>query len=219
MRGSATIIVEVSAHSKIVPTVSIVITQPTDRASKQVGVIQDARESTGEIAGYAVTDSVGVYAIPGLEPDNYVLFADHPEYSFRSVYSPAKPTRTMPVTMDYTDALDPDRHEELIFYIDDLRFAVDVEDTPLPATMTLQQNFPNPFNPSTTIRYALPSRTDVTLRVVDAIGNEVAVLVNELQDAGSHSVSFSADGIPSGIYFYQLMANGTTLTKQMVVMK
>ena len=71
-------------------------------------------------------------------------------------------------------------------------------------SFTLEQNYPNPFNPSTVISYQLPVSSDVTLKVYDVLGNEVATLVNEEKSAGSYEVEFSADGLTSGIYFYKL---------------
>jgi hypothetical protein len=79
---------------------------------------------------------------------------------------------------------------------------------------SLAQNFPNPFNPSTTIRYALPADSRVTLTLFDLLGREVAILVNEKQSAGFKSVVWNAAGFSSGIYFCRLKAgNNVSITK------
>jgi len=92
----------------------------------------------------------------------------------------------------------------------------------------LHQNFPNPFNPNTSIQYAVNSRQFVSLKVYDVMGNEVAVLVNEEKPAGEYDVEFSAGGsafggiaytLASGIYFYQLWAGSFIQTKKMVYLK
>jgi len=75
-----------------------------------------------------------------------------------------------------------------------------------PATFALQQNYPNPFNPATTIRFALRQPEFVTLKVFDAMGKEVARLVERPLEAGEHRVIFEATGLPSGVYFYSLSA-------------
>jgi len=89
----------------------------------------------------------------------------------------------------------------------------------IPNKFSLSQNFPNPFNPSTRINYELPITNYVSLKVYDALGNEVETLVNENQNAGSYSVDFDASQLPSGIYFYKLFTENFSETKKMVVVK
>jgi len=90
----------------------------------------------------------------------------------------------------------------------------------------LSQNFPNPFNPITTIRYQLPAAGNVTLRLYDVLGNEIAILVNEEKSGGAYEITFYAGNLPSGAYFYQLKiypanggADGFVETKKMILMK
>jgi len=83
----------------------------------------------------------------------------------------------------------------------------------------LEHNFPNPFNPSTTIKYQIPKLSFVTFNVYDVLGNEIATLVNEAKPAGNYEVEFNSDGLTSGIYFYQLRAGKFVETKKMVLMK
>ena len=84
---------------------------------------------------------------------------------------------------------------------------------------TLEQNFPNPFNPTTIIKYQIPALSFVTVKVYDVLGNEVATLVNEEKQVGSYEVNFEGTGLPSGIYFYRLQAGSFVETKKMVLMK
>ncbi len=74
----------------------------------------------------------------------------------------------------------------------------------IPADYSLSQNYPNPFNPTTTISYTLPVESSVTLKIFNIIGQEIKVLVNSTQQAGTHSVNWDAYGNTSGIYFYSL---------------
>ena len=84
---------------------------------------------------------------------------------------------------------------------------------------TLEQNFPNPFNPSTKIQFAISSGQFVILKVYDILGNEVITLVNEKKPAGEYEVKFDGIGLSSGIYFYQLKAGGFIQTKKMVLLR
>ncbi len=88
-----------------------------------------------------------------------------------------------------------------------------------PHEFSLDQNYPNPFNPSTTIKWQLAAGSFVTLKVYDVIGNEVATLINNELDAGSHSVNFDASHLSSGIYFYTLKAGSFIQTNKMLLLK
>jgi hypothetical protein len=89
----------------------------------------------------------------------------------------------------------------------------------IPDEFVLYQSYPNPFNPSTTIKYSLPNSDIVSLKVFDILGREVAILLDEYKTAGTHTVEFNASGLASGVYFYQLRAQYFIETKKMVLMK
>ncbi|MBT8391571.1 MAG: T9SS type A sorting domain-containing protein, partial [Ignavibacteriaceae bacterium] len=74
----------------------------------------------------------------------------------------------------------------------------------LPTEFSLSQNYPNPFNPTTNIKYQIPESGFTSLKVYDALGNEVATLVNEELLAGKYEIEFDGNELTSGIYFYQL---------------
>jgi hypothetical protein len=81
------------------------------------------------------------------------------------------------------------------------------------------QNYPNPFNPVTNIQYQIAEKQLVTLKIYDVIGNEIAVLINEVKDAGTYNVEFNADRFSSGVYYYTLKAGSFTSTKKMILLK
>ncbi|MBK9333830.1 MAG: T9SS type A sorting domain-containing protein [Ignavibacteria bacterium] len=83
----------------------------------------------------------------------------------------------------------------------------------------LMQNYPNPFNPLTNITYYLPRQEFVKITVADELGRQVAVLVNEVQQKGSYSAEFKADGFASGVYFYTIKAGEFISTKKMILTK
>ena len=88
-----------------------------------------------------------------------------------------------------------------------------------PSEFTLEQNFPNPFNPTTIIWYWLPSAGPVSLRVYDALGREVAVLVTAVQAPGEHHVNFDASALPSGVYLARLTGGAQTKIIKLVLTK
>jgi len=90
----------------------------------------------------------------------------------------------------------------------------------IPSDLRLEGNYPNPFNPRTTIRYSLPASNKVSLAVYDMLGRQIAVLINdEAQPAGRHEVVFKADGFSSGVYLYRLQASGEVRTGRMILLK
>lgn len=89
----------------------------------------------------------------------------------------------------------------------------------VPKGYVLYQNFPNPFNPTTTIRYSLPTSAFVSLKLFGVLGNEIATLIDGLQRAGSHSIEFDATDLASGVYFYRLQAGGFNDTKKLILLK
>jgi hypothetical protein len=89
----------------------------------------------------------------------------------------------------------------------------------LPVEYRLYPAYPNPFNPSTIIKYELPKSSNVSLSLYDILGREVSVLVNGRKDAGVHEVKFHASGFSSGLYFYRLKAGGFVETKKLVLVR
>jgi hypothetical protein len=89
----------------------------------------------------------------------------------------------------------------------------------LPKQIELYNNYPNPFNPTTNIPFYLPSRSATTLKIFDALGKEVAVLVNKELPAGSYTYQWNAGNKTSGVYFYQLQAGTFTETKKLLLLR
>lgn len=93
------------------------------------------------------------------------------------------------------------------------------EDPELPVSLTLDQNYPNPFNPVTNISYTLPEADQVRLDVYNLQGQRVAILVNSTQPAGSHTVSFDASSLSSGMYVYRIRSGSESLNRTMMLVK
>ena len=89
----------------------------------------------------------------------------------------------------------------------------------IPTEFALEQNYPNPLNPLTVIRYSLPVGGLVTLKVYNVFGQEIATLVDEMQDAGYKSVNWDATNAPSAVYFYKISAGQFSDVKKMLLIK
>ncbi len=99
------------------------------------------------------------------------------------------------------------------------QWATSSENQESPIAYKLNQNYPNPFNPNTVISYQLAENSNVTLKVFDVTGREVAVLENGFRNAGNHTVNFDASTLSSGIYFYRLEAGDFVETRKMMLIK
>ena len=102
--------------------------------------------------------------------------------------------------------------------------ALSVVDTFIPKEFSLSQNYPNPFNPKTRIQFDIPKSSHTTVVVYDLLGNKVATLIDENVMPGRHTLSWNAVDdfnrkLPSGIYFYQIQAEGFIDTKKMLLLK
>jgi len=93
------------------------------------------------------------------------------------------------------------------------------ENNIIPEEYVLYQSYPNPFNPSTRIKYSIPNSDKVSLKVYDILGREVATLVNDYQNAGTYTVEFNASKFASGVYFYRLNSGNFAETKKMILLK
>ena len=107
------------------------------------------------------------------------------------------------------------------FWTDSIHLIVTgVEEEELqPLTFKLEQNYPNPFNPSTKIKYSVSQSSNVVIKVFDILGNEVETLLNEEKPAGTYEITWHAENLPTGVYFYQLKAGDFINTKKMLLLK
>jgi hypothetical protein len=89
----------------------------------------------------------------------------------------------------------------------------------IPTTYSLTNNFPNPFNPSTKIRYSVPQSSRVVFRVFDILGDEIETLVDEQKAIGTYEITWYAENLPSGVYFYRLQASNFVEIKKMLLLR
>jgi hypothetical protein len=89
----------------------------------------------------------------------------------------------------------------------------------IPTENKLYDNYPNPFNPTTQIKYSIKESGLVQIKIYDILGKEITTLVNERKDAGSYTIDFNASELPSGVYIYQLTTPGFTQARKMILTK
>lgn len=148
------------------------------------------------LSGVSLTDTIGLTA-------------------YDSTYSPANEYDSTIVN----DNMINGNESWFTFATDTSTINVIQNDSEILKAFTLLQNYPNPFNPSTIISYSLPVTSQVSLKVYDVLGKEVAALVNEVKPAGVHKVTFDGSGLASGIYYYQLRAGSFSKCKKMILIK
>ena len=88
-----------------------------------------------------------------------------------------------------------------------------------PVSFYLSQNYPNPFNPTTKIKFSIPQKSQVVIKVFDVLGNEIETLVNEEKLTGTYELTWGAEGLTSGVYFYKIKAGVFVETKKMILIK
>ncbi len=164
-------------------------------------------------------------------------FTDSTGYAFDTVYySPADSNYRFP-NVEVANDLDGDGKRELIIVNTNVKgtdpnqvsiiileskvavLGVSTISDKVPSAFTLEQNYPNPFNPSSSIRFSLTSDDRVELTVTNALGQQVATLLNQRMTAGTHEVRFNADGLSTGTYFYTLRSGTFSETKKMILVK
>jgi hypothetical protein len=126
---------------------------------------------------------------------------------------------SFPTTYSGWQAQAATEHQNILTMLTNGVTDVDQDPASRPLEFELSQNYPNPFNPSTQINYTLPQSGQVTLKIFNVLGMEVATLYSGVQDAGRHEIVFDAGKLSSGVYFYRLTAANVSMTRKMIFMK
>ncbi len=179
----------------------------TDNMNNPVaGALVYATDSNQQIYSFGVTDMNGNYTITGLVPGSYSVASSSFGYTGGA---------TTTTSLDYTSS-----YSSTASFTLTPESVTAVESSPSQiSSYQLYQNYPNPFNPSTVIRFSVPYESHITLKVYNILGSEVATLVNGVRAAGSYNITFNAENLASGVYFYQLKAGNFVTTKKLLLLK
>ena len=171
------------------------------------GVLITVKDSDDVTAGNCLSDSSGTYKISGLTKGTYTITASVSSYN----------------SQQHTASYDPSSGSTQVTNFDMAPANVTAVSTGnsgnTPSGFVLENNYPNPFNPSTLIKFKVPESSHVTLDIFNILGQKVAELVNRRMSAGSYSVEFNAENLSSGVYLYRLHAEGFSATRKMILVK
>lgn len=167
------------------------------------GVLITIKNSAGDAVSSAITDDNGNYQVSELADGNYTVQASKVDYESKAADVSVSGSNTAQVNLNMKQTVT----------------SVKNGGKTIPTEIKLVGNYPNPFNPSTTISFTLPSQEFTSLKVYNMLGQEVAALVNEKLDAGVYKINFNAAQLSSGVYLYQLKAGNYSSVMKMVLTK
>ncbi len=171
------------------------------------GSLISAVNSQGNVISSSVSIHNGDFIIPSLENGSYKIKGSKIGYH----------------TSEYSEPINIDLINNPV--VDSINFVVNFTDIEkdkniIPKHFLLSQNYPNPFNPITTIQYEIPKATNVSIKIYDVLGREIATLINNnYQQPGKYKIEWNAKDYSSGIYFYQIKADEFVSNKKMVLMR
>ena len=170
------------------------------------GVLITVKDNSGTKIGWAVTDGNGNYSITGLSQGTLTITASSPQYSSQQQNATYDANSTNTTVNNFTMS----------------KTVTSVKTqtgSTAPTRFVLENNYPNPFNPSTIIQFEIPSTSQVKLDIYNILGQKVAELVNQQMAAGHYKISFNAVNLSSGVYLYRLQAGNFVAMKKMILSK
>ncbi len=182
----------------------------TDALGVPGAIVSITDPVSGDVVSYGFTDSGGNYSVSDLTPGSYNVSVD---------YVGLSSTVTQSVTVSYDANGNPVFGASSFALTTVTAIENQSQTTGIPQSFTLSQNYPNPFNPTTTIEFSLPQSANVTLKVFNILGQEVATLLNGVQRAGKYTIRFDASRLASGVYLYRLQADNFVETKKLMLLK
>lgn len=175
---------------------------------KLQGALVVIMDTENNLVGFDITDQSGAYTITGTDDGDYHISATKLHYN----------------SANESISLDKTNYESVIKNITLTKIVLDIDDSnkdgiSVPTEIELLGNYPNPFNPTTEIRFSLPNTMHIRLAVYNVLGQQVAELINGEVSEGYHDVTFNAAALPTGIYFYAVETEGSMKVRKMLLQK
>lgn len=190
---------EADGYAQVIGTIKDNLNNPIN------GAVVFAVDQNNNIRSYAISNSNGEFTMEGFEPGVYTIIGDKFGFSMQQSFD---------VTLDYLSNL-----TEQVAITLTPEGVTSNDDDIIIEDFELSQNFPNPFNPVTSIKFSIPEMNFVSLKIYDVTGKEIKTLVNSVKPAGTYQISWNAENNPSGVYFYTLRAGNFSQTKKMLLLK
>jgi len=171
------------------------------------GAVATLINENGVVVNATISDLDGSFVMEGLSSGSYQLTSSMVDYSASS-----QSNVTLESANNYVSA-------DIVVTSDAVTGVESSNNNAVVSSYSIDQNYPNPFNPTTVISYQLPANGLVTIKVYNVIGKEIATLVNEYQQSGKYSKTFSANELTSGVYFYTIKSGSFSATKKMILLK
>ncbi|MCK5454351.1 MAG: T9SS type A sorting domain-containing protein [Calditrichia bacterium] len=194
-----------------------------DRIFYKISLINNSQTAMAKsISATVSTDDPNVTAVTGAYQTFGSIAAGQIVQCSQNIgfmFANMQPSFTVPIHLEISS-------QGFVFWEDSSEIVVGLEDhnSTLPMDFTLKQNYPNPFNPTTSITFELPQASEVTIKIYDMLGKEITTLVSQKLTVGSHTMSWDASDMPSGVYIYRMeaaKAEGKRFkqTRKMILMK
>lgn len=217
-----TIVVKATCSSGLFSTTTTVLTVGVNTAPSFTISLTDRTIKVHNVA-VAFTFQYVASDVDG-DPFTFTLISGKGSISSTGLYSwipvAADKGTTNTVKVRITDAVNPLIFTETTAILTVENVITSIENVEgVPTNFALMQNFPNPFNPTTNIKFALPTESNVSLKIYNILGEEVAALINKVMPAGFHTYNFDATRLSSGMYIYRIEAGSFVQVKKMLLMK
>ena len=204
-----------------IPSCSHIKVPTSEGASDSVTIIYAPQNDNYEVRFYSYNSGEMLFALNKAESENqlYTVFSDSIGLTSSTIGYFNETLLTNQLVLDYDGDGQPDTSITLTQNIITSTQDLIMNTAQIPDDYKLLQNHPNPFNPITVISYSLPCNSFIQLKIFNTLGKEIVTLINEEKPSGTYELTWNAENLPSGVYFYRLQAGDFVQTRKMILLK